>query len=64
MQEHGDPIGWVGNWIGLVGGLAGIGTAIAAALIAIWRNGYNAGRQVERNRQQSELMQRLANDRE
>ncbi len=46
--------------IGVFGGIAGIGTALAAFLIWVYRRGYHRGREVEQSRHQNRVIERLS----
>lgn len=48
------------RFIGVVGGMFGLGAAIAAFVTWIYRRGYERGREVERSRQQSQVIERLS----
>ena len=46
--------------IGMLGGIAGIGTAVAALLMWVYRRGYDRGREIERSRHQNQVIERLS----
>ena len=46
-------------FVGLVGGFAGIGTAVVGVTFWIFRKGYRAGATAERARQQEKLLETI-----
>lgn len=55
--EDMESIGWL---VGLLGGIAGIGTALASGCLAIYRRGYRAGREAERRCRQERNLEQIA----
>ena len=45
--------------MGILGGLAGFGTAIAAVLFVFYRAGFHRGREVERNKIQARDLKKI-----
>ena len=56
---HADTPGWIERMVSLGGGAAGLLTAIAVGLAAIWHHGYRAGRAAERAQRQAAVIERL-----
>jgi hypothetical protein len=58
-HEGAEVYGWVERLVSWSGGLAGLGTALAAGLLAIWRHGYRAGQRAERARRMEAKLDQL-----